>query len=84
MKPVLVLEEAAGDIEEGRNFYDLQEPGVGDYFVQCILADLELLGRLHGIHTKHHGFFRMLSERFPFGIYYVKWPKPRRRSRFST
>ena len=70
MRQVVVLEEAAEDIESGRDFYDMQEFGVGDYFADSIVADIECLGLFHGIHSRHFGFFRMLSERFPFGIYY--------------
>ena len=74
MRRVLVLEDAAEDIESAAEFYDFQEGGVGDYFVQCILSDIESLALFHGIHAMHYGFFRMLSERFPFGIYYREMP----------
>jgi hypothetical protein len=67
---VEVLEEAADDIEDGIAFYNQQALGVGEYFAQSILADLERLRFLNGIHSKHFGFFRMLAGRFPFGIYY--------------
>lgn len=70
MKNVVVLEEAAEDIEAARDFYDEIEPGVGDYFLQRIVEDIERLATLSGIHGRHFGFHRMLSERFPFGIYY--------------
>ncbi|MCX6972592.1 MAG: type II toxin-antitoxin system RelE/ParE family toxin [Verrucomicrobia bacterium] len=70
MRRVLVLEDAAEDIKQGAEFYDFQGDGVGDYFVQSILSDIESLALFHGIHAMHFGFFRMLSERFPFGIYY--------------
>ena len=70
MRRIVVLEEAAEDIERGREFYDLQEMGVGDYFEDTILSDIESLSLFHGIHSIHFGFHRMLSERFPFGIYY--------------
>ena len=74
MRRIVVLEEAAEDIERGREFYDLQEIGVGDYFEDTILSDIESLGLFHGIHAKHFGFHRLLSERFPFGIYYRETP----------
>src|SRR5262249_37767722 len=70
MRTVTVLEEAAKDIEEAREFYDGLESGVGDYFADSLLADVERLGLFHGIHPKHFGLNRMLAERFPFGIYY--------------
>ena len=70
MKPVVVLAEAAGDIESGWEFYARQDDGLGAYFVGCILQDLRRLEALHGTHPVHHGLMRVLSERFPFGIYY--------------
>jgi hypothetical protein len=70
VRVVEVLEEAADDIEDAIIFYNQQSLGVGEYFAQSILADLERLRFLHGIHSKHFGFYRMLAGRFPFGIYY--------------
>ncbi len=32
IKDVLILEKAVDDLNEGKSFYDHQEPGVGDYF----------------------------------------------------
>jgi hypothetical protein len=69
MRLVILLEQAAEDIERGRAFYDSQEYGVGGYFADSIIAEIESLGLLHGIHSKHFGFHRRLSDRFPFGIY---------------
>jgi hypothetical protein len=43
MRQIVVLEEAAEDIERGREFYNLQEIGVGDYFEDTILSDIESL-----------------------------------------
>lgn len=70
MRTVIVLDDAAEDVKCGLLFYDRIEPGVGEYFKQSILADLERLSFLHGIHSKHFGLFRMIAGRFPFGIYY--------------
>lgn len=70
MRTVVVLAEAAEDIENARDFYDAQEPGVGDYCVDSLLADIESLALYHGIHFRQFNFFRMLAHRFPFGIYY--------------
>jgi hypothetical protein len=70
MRKVVVLAEAAEDIEEAREFYDAQQFGIGDYFTDSILADIASLALYHGIHSRHFGFYRMLAHRFPFGIYY--------------
>lgn len=67
---MVVLERAAQDIEAARDFYDSIELGVGDYFLKRIVEDIERLKTLSGIHGLHFGFHRMLSDRFPFGIYY--------------
>jgi len=70
MRSVVVLDDAAIDLESGRDFYDIQEFGIGSYFADSILSDIESLALFHGIHPIHHGFHRMLGSRFPFGIYY--------------
>ena len=44
--------------------------GVGDYFLDSILSDLDSLVLFAGIHPIYFQFHRMLSKRFPFGIYY--------------
>jgi hypothetical protein len=67
---VVVLEDAAADLEAGRRFYESREPGVGDYFVESRLSDLDSLVLYAGIHGRHFGLHRMLSKRFPFAIYY--------------
>jgi len=70
VRAVIVLDEAADDLEAGRAFYDSREQDVGDYFLDCLLADLESLRLYAGIHRIQFGFHRMLARRFPFAIYY--------------
>ncbi len=69
-RKVFLLKEATVDLEEGKLFYDLQEKGVGDYFFDCLISDLECLKFYSGTHSKKFGFYRMFSKRFPFAIYY--------------
>ena len=70
MRKVIVLAEAAEDIEQARDFYDAQEHGVGSYCADSLLTDIESLTIFHGVHSRHFGLYRMLAKRFPFGIYY--------------
>ena len=70
IKDVRILEKAVDDLNEGRSFYDLQESGVGDYFWDCLISDIESLIIYAGIHRKRLGFFQMFSKRFPYAIYY--------------
>lgn len=70
MMTVVILEDAAEDLESGAQFYELCATGVGDYFLDSILSDLDSLVLFAGVHPIYFGFHRMLSKRFPFGIYY--------------
>ncbi len=66
-----VLDEAEDDLQDGHEFYDRQEPGVGDYFAAALAADIDSLILFAGIHPVEFGFHRALSKRFPFGVYYL-------------
>jgi plasmid stabilization system protein ParE len=70
LKQVVVLADAAEDIEAARDFYEALEAGVGEYCVDSLLTDIEALSSFSGIHPVHFEFHRMLASRFPFGIYY--------------
>ena len=69
-RSVFLHEAALSDLEEGKAFYEGLETGVGSYFRDSLIADLESLKFFAGIHAKHFGFYRMLAKRFPFAIYY--------------
>ena len=70
IRQVIVLEDAARDIEAAIDFYETAEPGMGDYFRDSIIADLRRLAHYFGQHAVHFGFHRALSDRFPYAIYY--------------
>ena len=70
IKDVYILDEAVDDLNAGRSFYDNQVSGVGDYFWDCLIADIESLVIYAGIHIKKWGLYQMLSKRFPYAIYY--------------
>jgi hypothetical protein len=70
VRELVILREVADDLNDGKTFYDQGETGVGDYFWDSLLADIESLVIYAGIHCRAHGLFRMLARRFPYGIYY--------------
>jgi len=70
IKDVLILKEAVLDLEYGKFFYDQKEIGVGDYFWDSLVADIESLIIYAGIHNKRYDFYRMFAKRFPYAIYY--------------
>ncbi len=70
VREVVILREVADDLNDGKAFYDQKETGVGDYFWDSLLADIESLILYAGIHSRAHGLYRMLAKRFPYAIYY--------------
>ncbi len=65
-----ILDDAEEDIKQGIDFYEAQSKGLGSYFLSAILTDIESLNIYAGIHIQINGFYRLLSKRFPFSIYY--------------
>jgi plasmid stabilization system protein ParE len=72
MKDVQISEDALQDLNHGYLFYEAQEPGLGDYFVACLRADIESLRVCAGIHRMvYRDYHRLLSRVFPYGIFYA-------------
>jgi hypothetical protein len=69
---VKLSSDAERDIAEGHEFYEGQSIGLGSYFRDCIVADIESLSFHGGIHQMSYGYHRMLAKRFPFAIYYER------------
>lgn len=68
---IRISRSAESDLLEGYAFYERQQPGVGDYFLDSLFADIDALTLFAGIHPKPDGrLHRTLSKRFPFAIYY--------------
>ena len=65
-----ILDRARQDFLDGFRFYGKQAEGVGCYFRDSILADIESLHLYAGVHAKQFGFYRMIARRFPYAIYY--------------
>ena len=67
---VKILDEAEQDLLDGSYFYEVQDEGLGDYFLDSLSSDIDSLQLFFGIHPKQAGYYRMLSKRFPFAVYY--------------
>ena len=50
---IKILDEAEKDIAIGMAFYESQKEGLGKYFLNSILADIESLHIYAGIHNRH-------------------------------
>jgi hypothetical protein len=67
---IRLLSLAVDDLKVGSRFYDGQQAGLGDYFLDSLFSDIDSLILYAGIHPKVFGYHRTLSKRFPFAIYY--------------
>jgi plasmid stabilization system protein ParE len=65
-----ILDLAEADLLAGFRFYERRSAGVGSYFFDSLSADIESLHLYAGVHRKYFGYFRLLSHRFPYAIYY--------------
>ena len=68
-----ILPSANEDLINGYHFYEQQSPGLGSYFLDSLFSDIDSLLIYFGIHQQFFGkYYRLLSKRFPFAIYYRK------------
>jgi len=67
---IRILASASDDLNRGRIFYSRQGEGVGEYFFDSLASDIDSLALYAGIHTKVYGYYRLLSKRFPYAVYY--------------
>jgi plasmid stabilization system protein ParE len=71
IKDIFALKNVSDDLDRGERFYEMQESGVGQYFRDCLLSDMESLYLYAGTHKKYAGAYKLLSRRFPYAIYYT-------------
>ncbi len=68
---IRILDEAKADLREGAQFYERQNQGLGSYFLDTILSEINSLILYAGVHIKLNSFHRVLSKTFPYAIYYI-------------
>lgn len=67
---IKILSDAQDDIAKAIMFYEEQNVKLGSYFLDSIMSDIESLYIYYGVHVKITNFYRLLSKRFPYAIYY--------------
>lgn len=71
MKKIRLLDAASQDLVDDFSFYEQQERGLGGYFLDSPFSDIDSLLIHAGIHPIYfQSYYRMLSKRFPFAVYY--------------
>jgi plasmid stabilization system protein ParE len=69
---IRILDRAEEDLIQGFAFYNEQQAGIGDYFLDSLASDIDSLRLYAGVHSIHFGgYHRQLSKRFPFAVYYT-------------
>ncbi|RXK12273.1 hypothetical protein CP965_10935 [Halarcobacter mediterraneus] len=73
IKDIILLDDVVIDLKIAEEFYEKQNKGLGNYFRDTIISDIESLWLYAGIHNKiFKNIYRLLSKRFPYAIYYKK------------
>jgi hypothetical protein len=68
---IRILKSAKNDLKEGYFFYEFQKSGLGTYLLTTLFSDIESLKISAGVHSiQFEKYFRLLSKRFPFAVYY--------------
>lgn len=71
---VRILDSALEDLDRGRNFYERQSEGLGAYFLDSLLSEIDSLMLFAGIHREVFGYYRLLARRlarrFPYAVYF--------------
>ena len=67
---IKILISAVEDLVDARLFYEAQGEGVGDYFFDTLFSDIDSLVLYAGTHSNVDGYYRLLSRRFPYAVYY--------------
>ena len=67
---ITILPSARKDLASGFSFYENQGSGLGSYFLESLFSDIDSLKLYAGIHPEVFNYYRFLSKRFPYAIYY--------------
>jgi hypothetical protein len=67
---IKILPSAHRDLANGFAFYESQQEGLGSYFLESLMSDIDSLLLYGGTHRKVFGYYRLLSKRFPYAAYY--------------
>lgn len=67
---IQILPSAREDLAAGFAFYEMQQDGLGTYFLESLFTTIDSLRTQAGIHRKIYGSYRLLAKTFPYAIYY--------------
>jgi plasmid stabilization system protein ParE len=65
-----ISDRASRDLDDGWTYYDDKEAGLGEYFFNSVVSDIESLHITAGVHRRVFGYHRLICTRFPHAVYY--------------
>lgn len=71
MNPPIIRKRAEKHLADAYHWYENQRTGLGEEFILCIEASLNVIGHNPHLFPKKHKNIRcVLTQRFPYGIFY--------------
>jgi plasmid stabilization system protein ParE len=68
---LIIAPEAQQDADEAYCWYEFRRPGLGEEFLYCVDACIQVICRMPELHAKvHEEYRRALVRRFPYAIFY--------------
>jgi plasmid stabilization system protein ParE len=67
---IFISQSADRDLLEGYRFYERQCEGVGDYFLDSLMAEIDSLVLYAGMHRRVESYYRVVCRTFPFAMFY--------------
>lgn len=68
---LIIAPEAEGDILEAYTWYERRRTGLGEEFLSCVEACIEMICRTPEVHViVHENYRRGLVRRFPYAVFY--------------
>jgi plasmid stabilization system protein ParE len=70
-RAINITDAAQDDLLAGFWFYEQQQLGLGTYFIDSLISDIDSLMVYAGVHQQTNDVYRSLGSRFPYAIYYL-------------
>lgn len=68
---LIIAPEVQQDIDEAYSWYEERRPGLGEDFLSCMEACVQVIIRTPEIYAKiHEEYRRALLRRFPYAVFY--------------
>ena len=67
---IRIANDAKQDLKRGYRFFEKQRSGLGATYRESVMADVDRLKSLAGIHSRRGGFYHMVSRQFHQLVFY--------------